>query len=319
MSNLQDLRRKLKKKAEDAIENGFRNPLDFVPKVGSTNVRFLPAINEEDLFYHTHAYHYFPNNGGRFIYTPRRFNVDGIEKEDPVDVAVRQWYILAEKQGDADIKKYASALKRKRHYFFNIILLDEEDETRKYRVLVDRSNDGKLARIICTTMGIPFFKDITDQWVDQSSLAIDEDKDYFDLIDMQEGHDFKIKMVKDGENQWDITYADSFAIKKARALSADEQKLADGRVDLKTHINYETNYLVLEQALNDFIESIGKNVAGTDEEVEAKDEKLPPLDKEVKEEIKEEAKKAVDKAKKKKVVDADDEQGMKEMLDELDD
>ena len=315
MSNLQDLRSRLKKKAADAIENGARNPLDFVPKIGKTMFRFFPALNDEDLFYQTHAYHYFPNNGGKFIYVPRRFDVDGIEKEDPVDVAVRQWYIMAEKNGDKEIKAAASTLKRKRHYFFHGLLVDEEDAGKRYRVLQDRSNDGKLARIICVTMGLPFFKDVNDNWVDKSSLEIDEDKDYFDLISITEGHDFKIVMAKDGENSWDITYADSFAQKKARALDDEEKELFEKRGDLKTYIKYETNYYVVEQALNDFIDSLGKNA----DEAEASDEVVkeePKLNNDQKGEMKEIIKKQSKKTAAQTKEEAEDIDGM---LSELDD
>lgn len=316
-NNLQKLRSRLKKQAEDAIENGSRNPLDFVPKIGKTNVRFLPPINEDELFYHTHAYHYFPHDGGKFVYTPRKFDVDGVQKEDPVDVAVKQWYALAEKSGDANIKQYASTLKRKRHFFFNVILLDEEDLAKKYRVLQDRSNDGKLAKLVCITMGLPFFRDVQDNWVDQASLEIDEEKDYFDLIDIEEGHDFKITMEKDGDNPWDITYAKSFAVKKSRALTTEELKLMETRVDLKNYVSYETNYNVLKQLLEDFLESVGSGSGTSDEDAETetpKEEKLPALNKDEKGEMKEVAKKAL----KKKASETEEEE-MDQMLDELDD
>lgn len=322
-NNLQDLRTRLRKKAEDAIENGSRNPLDFIPKIGKTNVRFFPAKDENDLFYHTHAYHYIPGTGengkgGKFVYTPRRFKVDGVEKEDPIDVAVREWYNAAEKNNDGEIKKIASTLKRKRHYFFHGLLVDETDITKKYRVIQDRSNDGKLARVICVTMGLPFFKDVEDQWVDQTSLEIDEDKDYFDLISPTDGHDFSIKMAKDGDNSWDITYADSFAQKKVRKLDEEEMELFANRIDLKTYVPYEMNYAAVEQILNEYIDSLGKKAESEDEE--KAQESAPKVDKEQKEEMKEIAKKAAKKPAAQTKEEAKDIEGdVDEMLSELDD
>lgn len=254
MSQLDELRKKLMKKAGEA--GTTRNALELVPEFGITNVRILPAKNPEDLFYHTHSYHYLPTDGGKYLYTKRQFQVGNKLMQDPIDEAVAQWYRLGKINKDNLMLKIAGTLKRKRHFFFNVILLDETDPEKKYRILVDRSNDGKLARIICTTMGIPFFRDVEDNWVDKTSLDIDEEKDYFDLIDFEKGHDFRIKKVQDGDNTWDISYADSFPLKKARALTQEERDLYAKSLDLRDYVQYEENYNVIKAELEAFIASI---------------------------------------------------------------
>lgn len=257
MSNLSDLRKKLKAQAEDALNS--RNPLEFIPPLGKTNVRFLPALNPEELFYYTHGYHYLPGSGdapGKYIYTHKNYMVDGKKLKDPIDVAVSQWYETGNATKDKAILNIAGTTKRKHHYVFNVILLDEPDPEKKYRVLVDRSNDGKLARIICTTMGLPFFRSIQDNWVDKTSLDIDEDKNYVDLIDMKSGFDFKIVKTQVGEKSWDVSYADSFPLQKARALSQEEIGLAAKRIDLKTYVEYEEDYFAVKAALDSFINGL---------------------------------------------------------------
>lgn len=274
--SLADLRKKLKAQAEDALNS--RNPLEFIPPLGKTNVRFLPAIDENDLFYFTHSFHYLPNDGGRYLYTHKNYNVDGKLLKDPIDVAVSQWYETGKSTKDKAILDIAGMIKRKHHYVFHVILLDEEDPEKKYRVLVDRSNDGKLARIICTTMGLPFFRSIQDNWVDKTSLDIDEDKDYVDLIDIDNGFDFKIVKTQVGEKSWDISYADSFPLKKKRALSDEERELLEKRIDLKAYVAYEEDYYSVKSALDSFINSLEGNEAATkddDEEDNEEEVKVP--------------------------------------------
>jgi len=304
-NSLAQLRSQLKKKAEDALSS--RNPLEFNPPLGKTNVRFLPPINDDDMFYYTHGYHYLPGSGetpGRYIYTHKNYTVDGKKLKDPIDVAVSQWYETGKRTKDDAILNIAGTVKRKHHFVFNVILLAEPDPDKKYRVLVDRSNDGKLARIICTVMGLPFFRSIQDNWVDKTSLEIDEDKEYFDLIDIDGGHDFKIVKTQVGEKSWDVSYADSFAIKKPRALTDDERELLEKRVDLKTYASYEEDYFAVKAALDSFVDGLGDDAATASDAAGADEEEVPA---------------PAPKAKKKQEVKkpaSDDE--LDEILDELD-
>jgi hypothetical protein len=315
MSQLDAMRDKLLAKAKEAASRNRGN--EFTPDFGTTMVRLLPQKDPEDVLpYFTHAYHYLPIDGGKYVYTPRKFKVGGTDENpvvqiDPIDEAVARWYQQANITKNDKLKSIAGTIKRKRHFFFQCIVLDEPDPEKKFKILVDRSNDGKLAKVICRIMGIPFFKDVQDNFVDQSSTKIDPDADYYDLMDIEEGHDLKIKKVQDGVQTWDISYTDSLAIKKARPLDKDERVLLEKRIDLKTYIKYETDYEVVNSMLKRFMETMPAMLENFGEEVakapveEQKD--MAQLATEI------QTKKAVSKPKK---VYSDDD--IEEMLDELD-
>lgn len=258
------LREKMKEKAASAVTGGM-NEFEWAPDFGSYKIRILPPKDENDLFYHTHCYHFIPedpnnvrNGKGRYLWARKFYNINGKKVKCPICEAVAQWYSIGRKENDNQLIDIAGALKQKRNYFMNVILLDEKDPEKRYKVLVDRTNEGKLTRLICAQMGVPFFRDIEDNWVDKESMNIDEDKDYFDLIDLDEGHDFKIIKKKTGANPWDISFEDSFVIKKSSELSEEDRELLDNRVDLKTYINYEEDYDVVKQALDNFMEGISE-------------------------------------------------------------
>lgn len=255
MSQLDLLRQKLLNKAKEAATSS-RNPLEFTPDIGEVKIRILPPLDPEDLFYYSHSYHYIPVDGGKYIYSKKEYVVDGQRKKCPIDEAVSQWYTLAKREEDKEISSIAGTVKRKRHYFMNILLVDEPDPEKKFRILVDRSNDGKLISRICKIMGVPFFRDIQDNWVDKNSLNIDEDADYYDLIDIEAGHDLKIKKTQVGSNSWDISYVDSVAVKKVRPLSDEEKELLEKRIDLKSYISYEENYANVVEILDNYISTI---------------------------------------------------------------
>jgi hypothetical protein len=252
VSQLDLLRQKLLNKAKEAATSS-RNPLEFTPDIGEVKIRILPSIDPEDLFYYTHSYHYIPLDGGKYVYSKKEYIIDGQRKKCPIDEAVSQWYSLAKREEDKEIFSIAGTAKRKRHYFMNILLVDEPDPEKKFRILVDRSNDGKLISRICKIMGITFFRDIEDNWVDKNSLNIDEDADYYDLIDIDAGHDLKIKKVQVGQYSWDISYIDSVAVKKIRPLTDEEKKLLDKRINLKSYIAYEENYANVVKILDNYI------------------------------------------------------------------
>lgn len=257
MQNLNDLRRMLRDKAEKSIN--VRGTLEFIPPLGRTNVRFLPGRDDEELFYYTHSFHYLPNDGGRYIFTHRTYNVNGKILKDPIDVAVAEWYKLGKQTNDINLINIAGMVKRKHHYLFHVILLDDvndENEKGQYRILIDKSNQGKLARIICTTMGLPFFRSIQDNWVDKSTLEIDEDKEYVDLLDIKSGYDFRIIKKQIGDRSWDVSYSDSFAHKKPRPLTDKELECLNERINLKDYIQYEEDYFAVKASLDAFINSL---------------------------------------------------------------
>ena len=62
------------------------------------------------------------------------------------------------------LKSEAGKIKRKRNSYWNAIVYDA-DGNPTYKVLRDTTNEGKLTRILCQVMGIPFFRDVEDNWV----------------------------------------------------------------------------------------------------------------------------------------------------------
>lgn len=253
------LRAAMTQKAKNAKANGA-NPLEFSPDFGQVyRVRFLP-VGEEELFYWTHSYHWVPddsndmkNSSGRYMWTRKKYTVDGKTKMCPFDEAVKTLYAEGRKTENDDLLSMGGILKRKRNFFCHVLLYG--DDGPEYRVLVDRTNEGKLMRVVCKAMGIPFWRDVEDDWYEKESVpSEDEDIDYYDLLDLDVGHDFKIKKVKTGTHAWDISYADSVVVKNPRALTAEEKEILGQRVDLKTFIPYEEDYAIVKAELDRLID-----------------------------------------------------------------
>ena len=309
------VRQKQKDKASKAAQKGTGDPREWTPVEGSTRIRVLPPLNftqdtfnasgelvgkkgeEDDFFYMTHSYHFFEGIGadgkGKLLWTPKYFDVDGKRVQDPVDVAVAKMYDTARKTKDNKLKDIAGKIKRKHQYFASIIKYEnKDDEVGEYRILKDTSNEGKLIKQICMNMGFPFYRDVQTEWVDKASLEVDEDRNVYDLVDVNDGHDFKIKKDKTGAENWDFTYESSIPIPKSRSLSDEELEYLEERIDLRNFIQYCTYEEVCE-ALEEFMSTLDD----IDDEDEDEDESL--------------AKKAKDKIKnskaKSKVMEDDDE------------
>ncbi len=292
MLSVEERRNLLQKKAQ---ESNSKNPLHYTPPEGESRIRLLPPIDPNDPnFYTTHAYHYFPINKGIYVYTPREFIIEGKRVKDPVDEAVDRWYKLSEDTGNKEISKLAWDLKRKRHYFAHIMLLQENDPEKKYRVLVDRSSKAHIMRFLCQAMGLPFVQDIKDNWVDKDTLGIIDGKRYYDLLDMQNGHDVVLIHKKTGNNAWDINYVESFVMDKPRAMTDDEKKYLDKRVDLEAQVEYvegQDGYNKLVEYLQVFMDRIEETQAvGTTAETPSADVKNGKLPNEVKQEMRKEVK-----------------------------
>lgn len=248
------IRSKLQNNAESALTKKA-NLNEFCPEAGVHTIRILPPIDPNDLFYYTPSYHWIPKDlnekpekNGSYLWTRKSYMVNGIKKFDPIDEIVKEMYFEAREKNDSDLKKMAGLLKRKRNFICNVILYPQQGPP-QFKVLVDRTNHGKLFRKICSVMGIPFWNDVDDNWVDAESTKIDPDKQYYDLLDMDLGHDFKINKIKFGINAWDISFDESFVIQKPRALTAEDRELLSQRVDLKTWVTPEENYDVVKNEL----------------------------------------------------------------------
>jgi hypothetical protein len=287
--------KKQRERAQKAVKKTGGDPREFVPGDGTTKIRILPAINftqdtynnqgelvgkkgeVDEFFYMTHAYHFFESQSegskGKLLWTPKHFEVNGKQVKDPADVAVAKMYDEARKIKDDKLKNLAGQIKRKRQYFMNILVYTKEDGEEKveYKILKDSSNEGKLIRQICMHCGFPFYRDVQDEWVDEESLKVDEDRQLFDLTDVENGHDFKIIKERTGKENWDFTYEKSIVVAKPRPLTEEEEELLAERVDLRNFIEYCT-YDEIKSALEDFLDgSVGDDdEEDEDEEFDAK-------------------------------------------------
>ena len=252
---IEQLRQSLLQKAQEGRSN--KNEQEFTPDLNQTyTIRLLPPKEQGEMFYVTHSYHYLPfGDSVRMLYTLKTYNVNGVNKKDPIDEAVSNWFKVATATNDNELRNLASMIKRKRHFYFNISLKTDDDDY-EYKIMIERSNKGKLARILCTTMGIPFFFDTWDNWVDKTSLAIDPNKEYFDLLDLQNGYDFRIRKTQFGSNKWDVSYTDSYVAKKPRPLTKKEIEFYNNQINLKEYVNYETDYNTVVTIFNEFLETI---------------------------------------------------------------
>ena len=287
----QKLRSKMKKEAEDQVNNFGANSIEWSPKdVGSYKIRILPPVttnekgqvvdNPEGLFYDTHSFHFLDGVGdegkGRYVFSKKKYTVDDKQVKDPIDEAVSQWYASKDDMQIAIAKK----AKRKRKFYFNILLLEENGKAipteEAFKVMVDTSGEGKLTRRICDEMGVPFYKDVEDKWVDKNSVDIDEEKEYKDLIDIDNGHDFKIQKSKTGNDAWDISYEKSFAIQKPRALTDEEKAQLKKRIDLSKHVAYEQDYSKVRDLLDKFIDHAASKAKQPESKPESKAQKTEP-------------------------------------------
>ena len=259
-----DYLEKLRQQAMAALDNGprkYTSENEWVPTDIPTRVRFLPLPEKEGKLnfpYMTHTYHYL--QGGRDdgkdikLFVPKKLNKDGSMVEDPIDAFVRKLY---DTKIDSEIK-IAASLKRKRGFYFNAIVY-EDGVAPQLKVIIDTSGEGKLARRICSVMGIPFCKDIDDKWFPDKDFQYDPDKPYFNLVDPTSGFDFKIKKSITGKNPWDFNYNESFPVsnKGPRPLSDVEMNMMKGASDLYNYVSYETDYHKVEEYLNRVIANLG--------------------------------------------------------------
>ena len=249
---------RVKQKVQDAVDNTQRgNGLEFVPPVGKTKIRLLPPKDENQFFYATHSYNFIPKGSSdgkdTLIWTRKKYD----NEKCPIDVAASEFF----DSNDEKIRKMGSEIKRKRKFYFNAILVDEPDMEKKFVVLVDNTNEGKLAKQICSAMGLPLMRDTEDNWVVKPSEDSSEDDDAFDLLDFENGYDFIINKTEEATNIGNgrtikkANFEASKPAKNSRALTEDEMTLLDKRVDLTTHVKYEENVEKVMEALDRYLDS----------------------------------------------------------------
>lgn len=265
----------MRAKAAAAVEKGGKssgNGLEFVPPVGKTKVRLLPPVSDEDYFYQTHSYNFIPKGAADgkdiMLWTLKKYGAERC----PVDEAAAQFY----DSNDEAMRKLGSQIKRKRRFYFNAILVDEPDPTKKFVVLVDNTNEGKLTAEICRAMNIPLIRDVEDNWIDAKVVTVDADEEGVDLIDPVNGFDFVINKTEEatpiggGKTIKKASYTGSKPVKNPRALTEEEMEIMEEkRVDLKTFVAYEKDVNKVKAALERFING------GEEEEVVEAEVKTP--------------------------------------------
>lgn len=234
---------------------------EWIPTEKATKIRLLPLPKAPDgsptYPYRTHSFHWIEKgrDDGKDIklWVPKMVSKDGILVADPIDEFVKKLYDTKLENE----KKIAGKVKRKRNFFFNVIVYEEGKEP-QLKVMIDSSADGKLARKICTIMGIPFCKDLEDKWFPDKNWKFDPDQTYYDLIDVKSGYDLKVKKTSVGGNPWDFNYDESFVITKGpRPLSQQELELYNSAPNLDNIVNLENNYYKIMEYFNRFLVSVG--------------------------------------------------------------
>ena len=254
-SYLEQLRQvALKEMTEPKATTTNKNEKEYYPEENKgVKVRILPRFKDDGTFeypYVTHTYHYLEKglDGEKDIklFVPRKVFSKEVNAyvNDPIDDHVAKMY----ETGNDAIKSFAGKIKRKRSFYFNVLVYNDEGQP-ELKVLVDTSSDGKLATRICSIMGIPFCKDTQDRWFPDKKWEYDPDATYFDLVDLEEGFDLKIIKKKNGINPWDISYDQTFPVsnKGPRALNDTDKKAMyiNGKSvghDLNTYVKYVNNY-----------------------------------------------------------------------------
>lgn len=255
-SYLEQLRQvALKEMAEPKTSSSTnKNEKEYYPEENKPlKVRILPRFKDDGTFeypYVTHTYHYLEKglDGEKDIklFVPRKVFSKEVNAyiNDPIDDHVAKMY----ETGNDTVKQFAGKIKRKRSFYFNALVYNEEGQP-ELKVLIDTSSDGKLATRICSIMGIPFCKDTQDRWFPDKKWEYDPDATYFDLVDLEEGFDLKVIKKKNGINPWDISYDQTFPVsnKGPRALNDADKKAMyiNGKAigyDLNTYVKYVNNY-----------------------------------------------------------------------------
>ena len=254
-SYLEQLRQvALKEMTEPKATTTNKNEKEYYPEENKgVKVRILPRFKDDGTFeypYVTHTYHYLEKglDGEKDIklFVPRKVFSKEVNAyvNDPIDDHVAKMY----ETGNDAIKSFAGKIKRKRSFYFNALVYNDEGQP-ELKVLVDTSSDGKLATRICSIMGIPFCKDTQDRWFPDKKWEYDPDATYFDLVDLEEGFDLKIIKKKNGINPWDISYDQTFPVsnKGPRALNDADKKAMyiNGKTvghELNTYVKYVNNY-----------------------------------------------------------------------------
>lgn len=268
---LAGIREALNKELENRkSDSNNTSDLEFVPEIGKTyKVRIIPTFytfGKDDSLsipYWMDSFHYIEGveQGGKgpYVYSKPDYVVDGKTVMCPIDKVVKDMYDSKEK----DLEKMAAAIKRKRHYKFGVIVyeIDGEPVTPIYRIMKDTSAQGKLAKLICRLIGIPFVADAiqTKPWIEKFE-PLPKGKKTYDLLSEENGHDLVVKRTKGREFRipgnpqalYEVDYSESFPYEEERALTKEDFAIIKEAKDLKTLQSYIETFEEVEAVLKEY-------------------------------------------------------------------
>lgn len=252
--------------------------LEFVPEIGKTyKVRIIPVLysfgkdGSLQIPYWMDSFHYMEGveQGGKgpYVYSKPDYVVGDKTVMCPIDKTVKDMYDSKEK----DLTAIAQKIKRKRHYKFNVILYEVDDEpvTPQYKILKDTSSQGKLAKLICDKMGVPFVADAiqTKPWIAKFEEV--KGKKAYDLLSEEGGHDFVIKRTRGrkieipGQKEpiYEVEYGESFVYEEPRDWDDKDRKVAEEVKNLQELTHYIEKFEDVEAILAEFTEKLRANKA----------------------------------------------------------
>ena len=125
-----DKLRELKERGDRAGGGGGSNFYKIAD--GTTEMRILPAINEEDAFYYATAYHYINN---KYVYCRKYMDEDA---SCPVCAHASKIWKKYKETNDERIAEEAKSLFAKQQFFYNALVRDQEGD----KVVVLQSGNG---------------------------------------------------------------------------------------------------------------------------------------------------------------------------------
>lgn len=229
-------------------------------------IRLVPPPDEEDLFYQTFHYHYLAgievnddgeyqiryDADGKVDYSKGAYVFTGVDyKDDPIAAESQAFYDYFDEVGETDLGKLCKSLydeiKRKTQWFFHTLAFNAESDKWEYTILVDTSNQAKMAKEIVRHIAEPLYRDVTTRWVMKGTKPDDGDIAK-ELFDFTEGQDLRIKKKLIGDDNW--RYDMQVDLAGERKLSESDLEELDRRVDLKTYKTLVADAAKLQEILD---------------------------------------------------------------------
>lgn len=198
------------------------------PNWGDNEVRILPAVDPDEVFFHETARHRI---NGEWFYC-LKYHTDsetGRPQQCPICDARTRLF----RSGDADLIKIAKEIKPKKQYLMN---------------LIDRKDDETKVNVYAAGVKI---------WNKMVTTMLDDD---IDITDVEEGYDFLIKKEEGPKTEFGQfpSYDNSKARRKASPLHEDAKvakQILEGRVELSQVPRFDEP-AILQASVDSYIQSL---------------------------------------------------------------